>query len=324
MRKILIIKLGALGDVVMATGLIKAIQQHHQADQLYLLTSPAYMGLFEHWRGLHVVAFPRKGPKAFLRMVSWVRRNRFARLYDLQSNNRTTLLCALSGVAERIGNHPRYPYTHHPRDKYIGQSHVAERLVDVVKEAGVDVPSMLPLLPTSEKNKDNVEKWLDEKHLGDGKYILMHPGSSPRWPNKRWPYYRELAQRLDGYQTVWIGTEPDTDINRSLASETGIDATNQFGILELVELGRRARFAITNDSGPMHILSSSGLPIYSFFGPTNWRRSHAIGQRDRVLVNASVCNACGQTNRRTADNHTCLSEISVDSVYARLAKDERI
>lgn len=324
MRKILIIKLGALGDVVMATGFIKAIQQHHQAEQLYLLTSPPYKGLFENWRGLHVVAFPRKGLKDFLRMLSWVRRNRFTRLYDLQSNDRTTLLCALSGIAERVGNHPRYPYTHHPRDKYIGQCHIADRIADAVKEAGVKVPSMLPLLPSSEKNKDIVEKWLNENRLGDGKYILMHAGSSPRWPSKRWPYYRELAQRLGLYQTVWIGAEPDADINQALASEIGIDATNQFGILELIELGRRARFAVTNDSGPMHILSGSGIPIYSFFGPSNWRRSHAIGQRDRVLVSASVCNACGLPNKRLADGHTCLSDISVDSVYAHLAKDELV
>ena len=56
-----------------------------------------------------------------------------------------------------------------------------------------------------------------------------------------------------------------------------------FTFSELAELGRHASFAIANDSGPMHILSCSGIPVYGLFGPTNWRRNHAVGQGDRVI-----------------------------------------
>ena len=70
----------------------------------------------------------------------------------------------------------------------------------------------------------------------------------------------------------------------SLRHNMVFDASNAFDILQLVELGRLASFAITNDSAPMHILSCSMIPVYGLFGPTNWRRTHALGQQHRVIT----------------------------------------
>ena len=86
-----------------------------------------------------------------------------------------------------------------------------------------------------------------------------------------------------GYNIVWLGSDDDAAINALLSKARGIDATNAFTIFELIELGRHALLAITNDSGPMHVLACAGLPVYAFFGPTNWRRNHAIGQQDCVI-----------------------------------------
>ena len=110
MADILIIKLGALGDVVMSTSLIKQIQDHKPEDKIYLLTSTPFLSLFDNWDNLSVTAFPRKGIVSTINTISWIRQNNFDRLYDLQSNDRTRLICALSGVRQRVGNHPVFPY----------------------------------------------------------------------------------------------------------------------------------------------------------------------------------------------------------------------
>ena len=68
----------------------------------------------------------------------------------------------------------------------------------------------------------------------------------------------------------------------------GIDATNVFTLPQLAILGQRARFAVTNDSGPMHVLSASGIPVFALFGPSNWRRNHALGQAARALSAVDV------------------------------------
>ena len=286
MSRILILKFGALGDVVMATSLVRQIQEHHKDDRIYLITSPAYTSVFKHWNGLNVMAFKRKGLLETTRMILWIRKSAFERIYDLQSNDRTSLICALSGIKERVGNHPRFPYTHHPRDAWTGQCHIHERMLAVLESAGIRSESGPPLLLTTEQEKAHVSDWIKKHHLMPGSYAILHAGASSRHPEKCWPFFLELAQAIyqAGYAVVWVGTETEADENRQRAETVGIDASNAFSITGLAELGRRARFAVTNDSGPMHILSASGIPVFAFFGPTNWLRSHAIGQFEHVII----------------------------------------
>ena len=288
MAKILIIKLGALGDMVMTTSLIRQIQQHHAHDELWLLTAPAYREIFHQWPGLNVIAFGRKGLWENIRAIAWTRSGAFTRVYDLQSSDHSAFLCALSGIKERAGNHPRFPYNIHPPDNYTGQCHIFERMLEVLRAAGIAPLYIPPELPLSAEEKDFVLSWLKENHLLSNPFVIMHPGASPRHPEKRWPYFLELALALkdSGYTIVWVGANNERDIIRRFSEQVGIDASNRFSINMLAELGRHARFAVTNDSGPMHVLSCSGIPVYAFFGPTNWRRNHAIGQAENVIVSA--------------------------------------
>ena len=283
---VLLIKLGALGDMIMATPLIGQIQKHHEHEELWLLTTPMFYKLFENWSGLNVKTFNRKGIKSALQTVRWVRSSGFIRLYDLQSNDHTGIICALSNVPERVGNHPRFPYNIHPFENYHGQCHIYERMLEVLTNAGVKAQHSPPCLPVTDSVKAKVANWLTQYKIEDQKFIIIHAGASAKHPEKRWPYYQHLARTLvdSAYQIVWTGTKSDAELNAQLASVTGIDATDEFSIIELAELGRHARCAITNDSGPMHVLSCSGIPVYAFFGPTNWRRNHAIGQSQNVII----------------------------------------
>ncbi len=326
--KILIIKLGALGDIVMSTALLKAIERHHAGDELWLLTAPPFGQVFERRERLKVRALPRKGWSNMARAIWWVRRHRFDCIYDLQSNDRTSVLCALSGAAVRVGNHTRFPYTHHPPEPWRGQSHIMERMCEVLRSAGIRARDCSPELPIFPEEKHAVKLWMEQQHLTPGRFILMHAGASPQWPSKRWPHYQELARALErhGQRAVWIGAAADGALNAELAAQVGVDATSigvslAASLARLAELGRHARCAITNDSAPMHVLACSGIPVYGFFGPTNWRRNHAAGQGERVLSSDQPCRACTSANKRTAEGHSCLADIRVEHVLARLARD---
>jgi len=320
MSNILIIKLGALGDVVMTTSLINQIQSFHSTDKLFLITAEPYDTIFRTWKGLTVHTVKRKGFRNNLRTIAWIRKNRFDSVYDLQSNDRTGLYCALSKISRRVGNHPRYPYNVHPEEPYKGQCHIYDRMLAVLISAGIPATHTAPSLPASDQEKQYVGTWLKENHLVPDKFIIIHAGGSIQHLNKRWPYYEELAKKLShsGMQIIWVGGDDDVEINKRMASVTGINACNLFTFSELAELGRHASFAITNDSGPMHIFSCSGIPVYGLFGPTNWKRNHAVCQGNRVI---SAQGEATPTNDIENFNPLSLKTIPVNIVINRLIRD---
>ena len=327
MANVLIIKLGALGDVVMATSLIKQIQRFHSTDNLFLLTSAPFDEIFREWKGLTVHTVKRKGLLNNLRTITWIRNNNFESVYDLQSNDRSGLYCALSGISRRIGNHPRYPYSVHPEEPYRGQCHIFDRMLAVLESAGIKTEHVAPSLPASDEERQRVRAWLKENKLVKDGFIIIHAGGSKQHPEKRWPYYKDLAEALSARNKtiVWIGGNDDIETNKSLSSIAGVNASMQFTFSELAELGRHASFAITNDSGPMHVLSSSGIPVYAFFGPTNWQRNHAIGQRDHVFSSQIISTgaASGGPND-SVFSPVSLDKINLSYVIDRLKMDGRI
>jgi ADP-heptose:LPS heptosyltransferase len=285
--KVLIIKTGALGDVIMATPLIAAIQAAHMDAEISLVTSPLFAPLFEHWPSLRTYAFPLRGRAAMLRQLAWTRGQSFTRVYDLQGNDRTALLCAFSGIGDRVGNHPRFPYTHHPPDRWRGHSHIFERMNRVLAAAGVIKAEPRPWLPSTAEDERRVDAWLASSHCAAEDCVALHGGASVTRAEKRWPYFHRLAERLVecGLTPVWIGAAAEADANREAHRAVGgVDATNAFTITQLAEFGRRIRFAVTNDSGPMHVLSLAPIPVFGLFGPSDWRRNHALGQAAHVVT----------------------------------------
>lgn len=317
--KILIIKLGALGDVVMATALIKQIQRHHSDQALFLLTSPPFEKLFQAWSDINIKSINRHGPRSLIEMICWIRKNQFNRVYDLQSNDRSRLLLSLSGIKERVGNHPAFPYNIHPGSKYLGETHIFDRMNLLLASAKVSKAEPKPIIPSQKKDIDFVRHWLEQQSLRNEKFVLLHAGASPKHPEKCWPYFREIALKLEtnGFAPVWLGSDPEININRSYSSTCGIDATNVFSLTQLPLLANHAAFCMTNDSGPMHILSASDRPIYAFFGPTNWRRNHALGQAKRVITNQPT-NIQG---KRLLDQAYALDKISIEMVLEKLKQD---
>ncbi len=312
--KILIIKLGALGDIITSTSIINQIMRHHDEDDVYLLTSSAFKDLFSNFKKLNVFSFERRGLLNTIKTILWIRKHKFNRIYDLQSNDRTTIYCALSGSPFRAGNHPRYPYHIHPENKYIGECHSFERLNQIIESANIMPAKPLPFLPIPDNIVAEVSDWLNEHGLSEKTFVLLHAGSSPLHLKKRWPYFSELASTISKtLNIIWIGAKDDAKLNEALSKGTGINATNAFDILGLVELGKRARFAITNDSAPMHILSCSQIPVFGLFGPTYARRTHALGQLDNVIT-ASDTIANNDHDFRPED----ISKISLGMVLNKL------
>ena len=323
-RQILIIKLGALGDVVLATPQVARLLEAHATDRVTLLTAPDFRELLDGFCGLNVVTFKRKGLISMLGLLRWLPGQQFDVVYDLQGSLRSRVMTLLTQAQLRAGPAPALAYTHTPLPGNQGV-HAFDWFNAVLLAAGIDAAPALPCLPVSSAALARVDAWLQQQDLTGRRLVLMHAGASQHWPSKCWPThcFQALAMALQsrGLTVIWLGGEAERDMNRQLAAETGIDATAVFSLVELAALGQRAAFAMTNDSGPMHILSTADLPVYAFFGPTDWQRSHALGQAAHVLLNPVPCSPCHLPVCPPQRQHACLRGLSPETVLARLAAD---
>jgi ADP-heptose:LPS heptosyltransferase len=268
-QNILVIKLGALGDVVQATGPFAAIRTHHKGARITLLTGPAFAEFLSesNWfDDIWVDERPGwKNRRAWFRLRRRLKRARFDRVYDLQTSDRSSGYFHLmlpgrrpewSGIA-RFASHPH-------ANKKRGDMHTVDRQAEQLNMAGIEnVPA--PSLD-----------WLkaDVSRFGiDAPYLLLVPGGSAHRPEKRWPVraYTELARRLvvRGVTPVLIGAGADAQATGTVDSfcEEARDLTAETSFAEILALSRGAVGAVGNDTGPMHIISTAGCPtvaLYSF------------------------------------------------------------
>lgn len=324
---VLVIKLGALGDVILSLPHITRIVESFPRSRVTLLTAPEYRELASVVPGLEVVAFPRKGFIAMFQVMRWLLGRRFRLVLDLQGSLRSRIMTLLTQAEQRIGRKAGISYTRVPADQD-DSTHAFQRLNALLDVAGITPAAQEMPDIFRDQSSSAVSAWIEKHVPGDRKRVLMHAGSSRRWQSKRWEeaHFIDLACRLEecNFSVIWIGGQDEREVNQRLSKAVGVDASGAFSFTDLVGLGHHAVFAITNDSGPMHLLSLSGIPVYSFFGPTDWRRSHALGQQEHVLINPVPCSPCFLNVCPPERRHECLADISSDRVFARLQADKRV
>jgi len=330
-EQILIIKMTAIGDTVIAIPHIEVISSyHHQAD-VWLLTAPQSKDIYESHPHLNVTILDRRhrwGPDGFWRKLLWIRRQKFDRIYDLQGNRISRLLTYYGGSPIRIGTNPRREYTHAPSEycEPICGKNVFERLNETISSAG---------LPEAEKKANiyldtddvlKIEEFKTKWQLTDKRYVVIHAGCSSDHPAKKWPvdHYLILAQLIESrrLKCVWVGTEAERETNAYLSNKVGIDSTCAFTLRQLFGFAGDALFGLGNDSCPIHIFAAAGIPVYCFFGPAYWRWSYPLAQKDRVLRYDVECSPCFRRICPSEKHHACLENILPEDVFTRI--DEEI
>lgn len=329
-NKILIIKMSALGDIFMALPHIETIAAHHAADRVTLLTGPEFAELFIHHPRLRVEILDRRvtfGPLGTISRCIWVRQQKFDCIYDLQGNRTSRNLVRFSGSPRRIGTQPKNIYNCHPATPYTRQTrqNVFDRLNDTLVAGGMAAAQPRCHIYYSEQDRLTVKKYLQQNGLAGKSFILLHAGSSSEWPSKQWPVknFLRLAELFNQQDitSVWVGGPDDHQINEYLSKRIGINATGLFSFMQLSVLAEAAICGVTNDSGPMHIMAAANIPVYSFFGPTSWIRSHAVGQGDRVLRTDVPCSPCFKGHCPEKISPRCLERITVENVYKQINRE---
>ncbi|MFT7434204.1 MAG: ADP-heptose:LPS heptosyltransferase [Alphaproteobacteria bacterium] len=266
MKNILIIKLGALGDFVQATGAFSAIRKHHRDAKITLLTTRAMMSFaYGNPHVDEVLIDERKKPfdlNYLFKLRSMLKG--YDMVYDLQTNDRTNYMYFfMAGMPSWCGIAPGCSHKQtHPNRKNM---HTIDRLADQIKVAGIDVMDAADLSYASTECES-----LAKKHNLDlEKTVLLVPGGSKHRPEKRWSYFADLSDIFNekGYQTILVGAGAEevllNDISRHC---NAINLCNQTTIGQLICLSSKVAFFVGNDTGPTHIAAASGAKGVVLFG----------------------------------------------------------
>lgn len=301
--RILVIRLGSLGDFIQALGPMQAIRRHHPDAEITLLTTPPFKALGEASGYFDRVVLDTR-PRwhdigGWLGLRRMLNAGRFDRVYDLQNSDRTSIYLRLFD----------------PRPEWSGAARGAShRNAAPSRTAGSPFEGHRQTLALAGIDDVVVDRldWIagDCRTFGlePGRYVLLVPGSSPHLLHKRWPaaHYGEVARYVGarGYIPVVVGTAAEAEAARVIVAAWPAtrDLTGRTALTDLAVLGRSAAAAIGNDTGPLHMIAPTGCRTIALFSDHSDPKKYApLGanvttlQRDRLeeLSPATVIEALG-------------------------------
>lgn len=333
-KQILIIKIGALGDVILATPSLRMIRKKFPSAHLSLLVDSRFIPLISSCPYLNdIIPFDRDKSRSWFwlaRFAKRLRREGFDLSVDLQNTKRTHFLAFLAGVPHRYGfgrgafgwllNHPDLTFDK-PDFPIRHQFRVLSRLgINQLEED-------LELWPSPESDAA-VSNWLGEgKALSNGKTVGLVIGSSPRWATKRWPieHFHSLSERLIkelGCRVVLIGSEGDRAFAESFPGneEAVLNLVGQTSFQDLVSLIKQLDVLVTGDTAPLHIGSALGIHTVALFGPTDPRRHLQPTNGTTVLTRRLPCQPCYKGVCHYSETLACLKRIGVEEVFEVVRK----
>lgn len=297
---ILVIKLGALGDIVQATGAFTAIRARHPDAHLILMTTKPFAD-FVAAGGWFDEIWPDGRPRT---LAGWravwrhLRGARFDWVYDLQTSDRTAHYFRLLRRPKPNWNGIAAGCSHPHRDPARDTLHTLQRLAGQLAVAGIaDIPA---------PNLDWAVADISALAL-PVRYVVLAVGGSADRLDKRWPadHFVGLADRIvgAGATPVLVGTAADATAAGAVRAgcPTAVDLIGRTGLLELATVARGAVAAVGNDTGPMHIAAAAGTPSCVLFS----------GASDPAL-----CAPVG--DQVTTLRRDPMTDLTVDEVAAKL------
>lgn len=336
-RRILIVKLGSIGDVVHALPALNALREHLPAAHIAWLVEPSARELVANHPALdEVIVFDRDRTSLFRTLLvlcslrkNLRRRPRFHTVLEMHGNLRAAFLGFLSGARERLGfragsSRVEFLSTLFTNRKISEgkRAHILERNLNFASALGANTQEVKFRVPIDPEAARDIGLLLASESVEDHDVVVLHPGAywaSKRWPEERW---RELAVRIARSfpGTAIVVTQGPGE--ERLVSRIGmfpggeVLSAGKTTLGQLIALLGRAQLVIASDTGPLHIAAAMGTRVIGLYGPTDPRRNGPYGEGHFVIQKDLDCRGCW---RRRCTSDECMRDISVEEVMEKVA-----
>lgn len=296
--RLLVIKIGALGDAVLAVPSFKALRKKFPLAHITCLVGPQAQEVFRRCPFIDEMIVcdfndKHRGAGGLWRLGRLLMRRRFDSVIDFQNNKKSHLLGYLAFAAKRYGyDNGKWGFflnrkvrdSREVLDPVRHQFRVL-KLLDIVY-GGEELELWL-----SDEDRAHARRLLREAGGQGGKPLVgLNIGASPRWLTKRWPadHFAELCDLLEGrgYGVVLTGGRADAGCAQKILKKTQaapLCVVARTSFLQLAALMESMCAFVTADSAPMHAAAAMKTPFVALFGPTDPRRHVPEGTAHRVL-----------------------------------------
>lgn len=332
-KKILIVLLGALGDVTRGLSLAVRIKEAWPDCHLSWAVEPKSREIVEalpHVDKVFVFDRPR-GFKAYLSFIAELRREKFDLVLDLQRHLKSGVTSWSTGAATRVGFHRANAneFNWIFNNQHITRVEHRSAKIDHYHLFGdlLGLPPMSPYrfgLKATAAETEKVRSLVAQQRaaaLPKGTAVVaLLVGST--WSSKFWfaQRYREVIEQLSSEHKVvfvLIGAPNERgfadEIAQGFSEDLVVNLAGKTSVRDLIAVFEQTDLAIGSDSGPMHIAAAVGIPVVSVWGATDPRRSGPYGN-EKWLVKSQV--ACSPCYKRVCPGlgTLCMSEIPSKAV----------
>lgn len=337
-RNILVIQLGDIGDVVLATPTFRAFRETYPDACVSVLVRKGYGSLLTGdphvSEVLEVVKSRSKLTEAAdnFRLARRLRTSRYDLVFDLRTGDRGGMLAFLAPAPEKVafaGDGAfwrRWVFTRLIRQEEIRvtppPAHPgADQSLRLVAVIGVGTPDSRPRLYVTEEAARKVDRLLAGEGMAPGaRFVTVNPFS--RWKYKEWGSgkWAEVLDRIrERYSlpALIVGAKEETEAAAGIAARCGDGAHNMAGkttLGELAALLSRSSLHMGVDSAAPHIAYAVGTPSIAIFGPSDWRGWTIPDAFHRVVRPDDPCVPCNRKGCEDTEASLCLEKMPVEKV----------
>jgi heptosyltransferase I len=329
--RIVIIRLGAMGDIVHAVPAAAALRAAFPSAGIDWLVEAKHRAIVDLVEGIdRVIPLEGGSPGAWVAAARVMRQSRYDAALDLQGLMKSAVLARMSGAARVIGfsiwhlrektARPFYSETGGAAgpggQEAAGAEHVVFKNLRLLETLGVrDLTVRFPLAHVDSAAADAV------RQSAGGPFALLNPGAA--WPNKRWPAERfgqvaAFLREVRGLPSFVLWGPGEEALASAVVAASGGAArlAPSTGLADLLALSRAAALLISGDTGPLHVATAAGTPVVALFGPTNPARNGPWRAEDVSVSRYGSCGCHYQRRCRRAD--WCLESLGVPEVTAAI------
>ena len=332
-KKLLVVRLAYLGDIVMTLPVLPPLRRAFPAAEIHILTStlaapllagnPDIDGVITHdpnW-------FYSKGTSTS-DLVRRLRRESFDAGFDFRGDIRNIYHCLFrpgipvrisyeSGGGGKLLTHPV------PWDTL---KHKVEYHLDILRYFGFDAPYSAPRIFLSSQEIAEAEERLMALTGSKVASVVVHPGS--RLPLKRWrpERFSRLIRDIQGQhhiQVILMCGPGEAHILLEIIQQTpGVKVLeNTRNIRQFAAVMSRTQCLVCHDSAPMHIAAACGAKVVALFGPSRPVETAPCGEHHEVLEGFCPSkDECDENRCITAGNAACINDITIERVLAAVKR----